>query len=224
MAGDLFLYAFRMAAPSLCFELVASLDDVRTTDPSVLFYSFINRGCDQAAIEKALARLCERFPNHPLVIVTDTAGEELGDLMTTYGVARWLSNAAGFNALVAAVQEAAAPCEPPNGDDDRPATLVEHVSAEERQTSLGLTVKETHIVRLLHEGKSNKLIAHTLSCSESTVKVHIANMMRKLRLHNRTQLALVYQSVTNQRSEAIPVISAIAARKLEPAVEARDLA
>jgi DNA-binding NarL/FixJ family response regulator len=37
-------------------------------------------------------------------------------------------------------------------------------------------------------GKANKIIAHELGVSESTVKVHIGRMMKKLKAANRTQL------------------------------------
>jgi two-component system, NarL family, nitrate/nitrite response regulator NarL len=54
----------------------------------------------------------------------------------------------------------------------------------------GLSRRETSILRLLMQGAPNKLIAHQLAITEATVKVHIKAMLRKLRLHNRTQAAL----------------------------------
>jgi DNA-binding NarL/FixJ family response regulator len=44
------------------------------------------------------------------------------------------------------------------------------------------------ILDRLKLGKPNKIIAHELGVSESTVKVHIGRMMRKLKATNRTQL------------------------------------
>jgi len=46
------------------------------------------------------------------------------------------------------------------------------------------------VLRLLHEGKQNKNIAYELGMCESTVKVHVRNLMKKLKARNRTQLAL----------------------------------
>ena len=54
----------------------------------------------------------------------------------------------------------------------------------------GLSRRETSILRLLMQGTSNKIIASQLVITETTVKVHIKTILRKLRLHNRTQAAM----------------------------------
>jgi DNA-binding NarL/FixJ family response regulator len=53
------------------------------------------------------------------------------------------------------------------------------------------TGREVAIVDGLRKGKSNKRIAFDLSISESTVKVHLRNIMNKLRANNRTQVAML---------------------------------
>jgi two-component system nitrate/nitrite response regulator NarL len=50
--------------------------------------------------------------------------------------------------------------------------------------------QERRILRNLVEGDSNKIIARKVSIAEATVKVHIKAILRKLRLHNRTQAAV----------------------------------
>lgn len=50
--------------------------------------------------------------------------------------------------------------------------------------------RETSVLRLLTHGASNKHIARQLLIAEATVKVHIKTILRKLRLHNRTQAAM----------------------------------
>jgi two-component system, NarL family, response regulator LiaR len=54
-----------------------------------------------------------------------------------------------------------------------------------------LTPREEEILSLLGEGLSNQAIAHTLSLSESTVRVHVYNILGKLGLEDRNQ-AIVY--------------------------------
>jgi two-component system nitrate/nitrite response regulator NarL len=54
----------------------------------------------------------------------------------------------------------------------------------------GFSRRETSVLRLLVEGASNKCIARQLVITEATVKVHIKTILRKLRLHNRTQAAM----------------------------------
>jgi DNA-binding NarL/FixJ family response regulator len=50
------------------------------------------------------------------------------------------------------------------------------------------TPSELAILDRLKVGKTNKIIAHELGVSESTVKVHIGRIMRKLKVTNRTQV------------------------------------
>jgi len=50
--------------------------------------------------------------------------------------------------------------------------------------------REMLILRMLMEGASNKVIARRLVITESTVKVHVKAILRKLRLQNRTQAAI----------------------------------
>jgi two-component system nitrate/nitrite response regulator NarL len=53
-----------------------------------------------------------------------------------------------------------------------------------------LTPKEAELLGLLVEGESNKEIANALHVSENTVKIHLRNIMEKLHLHNRLQIAV----------------------------------
>lgn len=54
----------------------------------------------------------------------------------------------------------------------------------------GLTPREREIVELIARGLSNKLIARELDISEGTVKVHIKNLLKKLNLHSRLEVAV----------------------------------
>ena len=51
------------------------------------------------------------------------------------------------------------------------------------------TARQEEVVKALRRGKANKIIAHELNLRESTVKVHIRNIMKKLRATNRTEVA-----------------------------------
>jgi two-component system, NarL family, nitrate/nitrite response regulator NarL len=53
-----------------------------------------------------------------------------------------------------------------------------------------LTPREYQLMNYLSEGLSNKVIALRSNIAEATVKVHIKAILRKLRLQNRTQLAV----------------------------------
>lgn len=53
-----------------------------------------------------------------------------------------------------------------------------------------LTGRELEVTRLVAQGKSNQDIAQALVISEKTVKTHISNILSKLHLDDRTQLAI----------------------------------
>lgn len=60
----------------------------------------------------------------------------------------------------------------------------------------GLTVRQQEVLARLRQGESNKLIGRQLKLRESTVKVHIRQIMRKLGATNRTQAALCAAQLT----------------------------
>ena len=53
-----------------------------------------------------------------------------------------------------------------------------------------LTDREREVVRLVALGRTNREIAQELFISEKTVKTHISNILGKLNLEHRTQLAI----------------------------------
>jgi DNA-binding NarL/FixJ family response regulator len=65
--------------------------------------------------------------------------------------------------------------------------------ATERDLSLeklGLTDRQTQVLKLIAAGKSNKLICRELDLAERTVKAHISAVFRALGVKTRTQAAL----------------------------------
>jgi len=71
----------------------------------------------------------------------------------------------------------------------RKVMLKEQPVADDR-TANELTPREEDVLRCVAMGYSNKQIASELSVSATTVRTHVSNLLRKLNLENRTQLAL----------------------------------
>jgi DNA-binding NarL/FixJ family response regulator len=70
--------------------------------------------------------------------------------------------------------------------------------AEARRTAVGdLTPSEQRVLDLLKKGKPNKAIARELDIEETTVKVHVRRIMKKLHAANRTQAALAAQQMAD---------------------------
>ena len=61
--------------------------------------------------------------------------------------------------------------------------------------------RELHVLALLQQGKQNKVIAYELGICESTTKVHIRHIMKKLAARNRTQVVLMTKGVTGVVSD-----------------------
>lgn len=53
-----------------------------------------------------------------------------------------------------------------------------------------LTERELDVLKCIAQGMSNKQIAQSLSISTTTVRSHVSNILRKINLENRTQLAI----------------------------------
>jgi DNA-binding NarL/FixJ family response regulator len=56
-------------------------------------------------------------------------------------------------------------------------------------TNQQFTPRQLAVLNQLTQGKANKIIAYELAMSESTVKVHVRNIMKKMKASNRTEVA-----------------------------------
>ena len=70
------------------------------------------------------------------------------------------------------------------------ARLMEEFAGSEEDRSNQLTAREREVVELIARGLSNKRIALELGISERTVKAHVRNILSKLDLTDRTQVAV----------------------------------
>lgn len=62
--------------------------------------------------------------------------------------------------------------------------------AEEKADVPHLSPRESQIIQLIAKGSSNKEIARSLDIAESTVKIHVQGILRKLNLTSRVQAAI----------------------------------
>jgi DNA-binding NarL/FixJ family response regulator len=75
---------------------------------------------------------------------------------------------------------------------DAIAAVQPKVGGKEEEMLGELTEREFEVLELVARGTQNKLIASELGLSEHTVKIHIHNIIRKLRVHNRTEAAAFF--------------------------------
>jgi DNA-binding NarL/FixJ family response regulator len=76
-------------------------------------------------------------------------------------------------------------------DGDPPATpTAEDVPSDEPMGIL--TSREQEVARLVARGLTNRQISTELMLSEHTIATHIRNILKKLGLHSRTQIAAYF--------------------------------
>ena len=68
------------------------------------------------------------------------------------------------------------------------AALDEMKSLEQAVRRWSLTPRQAEVLALLAEGKTNRLIAATLGCSERTVEIHVAALLEKADCESRAEL------------------------------------
>jgi DNA-binding NarL/FixJ family response regulator len=179
--------------PRLTMLPFASVEDCIGNDMNgidlIVYYPHAEDASESAATRN-VSTICQAFPNIPLVLLSDAEeAEQPGTLRSALksGAHGFIpTKTTGIAVTVAALRFVKA------GGTFAPLDLlmaaqqdIPRLPQAPRQNLL--TSRQTEVLSLLQQGKANKIIAHELSMSESTVKVHVRNIMRKVGATNRTQ-------------------------------------
>lgn len=141
-----------------------------------------------AAVAQAIARVRELLPEVPVAVLSDCEDPENIREAFDLGVRGYIPTSLGFLVVIGVVQLVCL-----GGTFAPTAALLPQGHLPRCSTGeplvAGFTERQAQILDCLRRGKQNKLIAYELSMSESTVKVHVRNIMKKLNATNRTQVA-----------------------------------
>lgn len=140
-----------------------------------------------------IRRLQARTELPPTLILTTFEDDELLFEGLSAGARGYLLKDIGLEELLAAIREIAR-----GGSYVKPAVterLLQAVRKREdvlrsEQPQMPLTERETHVLRLLASGYSNREIALALVVSVGTVKNHVSSILGKLGVRDRTRAVL----------------------------------
>jgi DNA-binding NarL/FixJ family response regulator len=194
--------SFQEGLPELRVVAVANLADLleasrslRSMDLMVLTIG--DKSLRDAEVLGQITWLRQHMPRVPLVLLMDR--DDMDDIVEAMaqGVRGLITTNMELSEIGAAIQCVAA------GGTFVPASILVRFARDRQNGSKcgpsedneelfkSLTAREFEVLALLREGKPNKIIAHELDISESTVKVLVGRILRKLHVANRTQLALL---------------------------------
>jgi DNA-binding NarL/FixJ family response regulator len=178
-------------AVSTCEELL-KVGNGRIGGPALVVVYIRSAGLTAASVQSALDLLRTRLPAAPVVVLSDRDDIDEVNRALSEGVRGYIPTSVECEVAIAALRLIGAGGTFVPANALRAATPKHDPSLEgERWHALALTPRELSVIDLLREGKPNKLIAAQLEMQESTVKVHVRNILKKLRATNRTHAASV---------------------------------
>jgi DNA-binding NarL/FixJ family response regulator len=154
------------------------------------------RTATEIAVRQHLVLVNQAAPEARVIIVSDLvdSSEIVGALER--GAKGYISTSSDLNIAIAAINLVRA------GGTFVPASGLissrseESVGAAAQKDGRGsFTAKQLEVIKRLREGEPNKIIAYKLGMGECTVKVHVRNIMRKIKARNRTEVAFLTNGI-----------------------------
>ncbi len=148
---------------------------------------------DENSLDVAAAITKRRIGTKVIVMDLMPANEDIVQFVNA-GVAGFVLKDATFDEFVATIRAVAA------GDKVLPPRMTETLFSqivlggdsrgrERLLEDVRMTRREREVIELIGEGLSNKEIAQRINVASHTVKSHVRNVMEKLALHTRLQIA-----------------------------------
>jgi DNA-binding NarL/FixJ family response regulator len=182
----------------LAFGSVAEWIELAPDYPPAGVIVFCTQGPSHSCTEPArdLALLSRAHPEVPFVLVSD--GDDVDDVLGALesGARGYIPTSVSLEVAVGAMYVVEA------GGTFVPATSLvasrrtpEVAPGQNGHHYRMFTARQAAVLEALRRGKPNKQIAYDLNMRESTVKLHVRNIMRKLKAKNRTEAALLSSSL-----------------------------
>jgi DNA-binding NarL/FixJ family response regulator len=180
--------------PVLTYSTAIELEQQHLlTSPKLIIFSWGED--DKEESTNALKVLSELAPRTPVVVLGCNNDAEMVRKAICQGAKGYIPVSLGFEIAIEAVRFVLAGGTYVPIDYLLMRTWPGDLPSEALPVSGTVTARELAVVRAIQRGKSNKVIAYELGMCESTVKVHVRRIMKKLNAKNRTDVAMKSQSV-----------------------------
>ncbi len=170
-------------------EGMAAVEMVRRLHPDVVLMDLVMPGLDGIS---ATRRCLESSPNTRVIALTSFSEDDKVFPAIQAGASSYLLKDVSPDDLAQAIRDVHRG--EPRLHPKIARKLMEQVARQAEPVpgnpAEALTEREREVVRLVAKGCSNHEIAEQLVISNKTVKTHIGNILNKLNLQDRTQLAI----------------------------------
>ena len=164
-----------------------ALRTVERTRPEVVLLDLKLSPAVDAEGLAVCSQILERRPETGVVVLSTFLDERLVAEALRRGAQAYVLKDVDLGELVRIIRAVA---RGESGFDTRSAAVVRALAAGRADAeSPALTEREREVVRLIAEGLTNREIGQAIFVSESTVKFHVRNVMRKLDVHHRAEVA-----------------------------------
>jgi DNA-binding NarL/FixJ family response regulator len=189
-------------------RVLADPDQIKTTPLGngrvrALIISVGPERMSSVIVASLLSRVRVLLPDTPVAVLSDYEDPASIREAFNHGVRGYIPTSLASRVAVEAVRLVCA-----GGRFAPAATLLGEGDSPQRSMSEplieGFTQRQSQILDCLRRGMANKLIAYELNMCESTVKVHIRNIMKKLNATNRTQVAYLTRGFFESGTEPQP--------------------
>ena len=186
------LYEWRVEPISGARELHRQ---VNWAPSSVLILNTHSESMDSPEVAGEMAMLAKLAPAVPILVMSERCDASEVTSAFRLGARGYLPTSLAISEVTAIVRLVA------QGGTYVPANILaglfeNHRSAQAQipdktDWPCSFSPRQLQVLERLNQGKQNKIIAYELGMAESTVKVHIRQMMKKMKARNRTQLVLL---------------------------------
>lgn len=131
-----------------------------------------------------LGELVRDYRRIPVVVLSATHDRATVATALAAGARGYVAKTSTPNELIDAIRTVLGGGRSVTSDYERPRTAI----ADLPVAVYGLTQRQADVLRLLIQGKPNKLICRDLELSEGTVKVHVSAILKALNVRTRSEV------------------------------------